>query len=173
MIDERFERDLARILTDRPSIASITSQERVIEAFRDTTAQTMLTYTFILSLFAGVIAFGVVYNSARISLSERDRELASLRVLGFTRGEVAYILLGELAVLVLLSIPLGFVLGSGASAALVRALQTDLYQLPFVLGRSTLGLAGLIVLASAVASALIVKWRLNRLDLVGVLKTRE
>jgi len=76
-------------------------------------------------------------------------------------------------VLVLLSIPLGFVLGSGASAALVRALQTDLYQLPFVLGRSTLGLAGLIVLASAVASALIVKWRLNRLDLVGVLKTRE
>jgi len=173
MIDKNREREITRTLSERPRVAGIVSQERAIEAFRETTAQTMLTYTFILSLFAGVIAFGVVYNSARISLSERDRELASLRVLGFTRGEVAYILLGELAVLVLLSIPLGFVLGSGASAALVRALQTDLYQLPFVLGRSTLGLAGLIVLASAVASALIVKWRLNRLDLVGVLKTRE
>lgn len=173
MIDRRREREITRTLSDRPRVASIVSQERAIEAFRETTAQTMLTYTFILSLFAGVIAFGVVYNSARISLSERDRELASLRVLGFTRGEVAYILLGELAVLTLLSIPLGFVLGSGASAALVNALQTDLYQLPFVLGRSTLALAALVVLAAAATSALLVNRRLNRLDLVGVLKTRE
>ena len=134
---------------------------------------TMLTYTFILSLFAGVIAFGVVYNSARISLSERDRELASLRVLGLTRGEVAYILLGELAVLTLLAIPLGFLLGAGASTAVVKALQTDMYQLPFVLSRHTLALAAVVVLAAAVISALIVNHRLNRLDLIGVLKTRE
>ena len=173
MIDERFERDLARILTDRPRIASITSQERVIEAFRDTTAQTMLTYTFILSVFAGVIAFGVVYNSARISLSERDRELASLRVLGFTRGEVAYILLGELAVLTLASIPAGGLLGSAAGRGVVRLLQTDMYQLPFILDRSTIALAAAIVLAAALVSALIVNYRLGRLDLIGVLKTRE
>ena len=173
MVDKARERALERLLTDRPRVAAIASQERAIEAFRETSAKTMLTYTFILSLFAGVIAFGVVYNSARISLSERDRELASLRVLGLTRGEVAYILLGELAVLTLLAIPLGFLLGAGASAAVVKALQTDMYQLPFVLSRHTLALAAVVVLAAAVISALIVNHRLNRLDLIGVLKTRE
>jgi len=173
MVDKARERALERLLTDRPRVAAIASQERAIEAFRETSAKTMLTYTFILSLFAGVIAFGVVYNSARISLSERDRELASLRVLGLTRGEVAYILLGELAVLTLLAIPLGFLLGAGASAAVVKALQTDMYQLPFVLSRHTLALAAVVVLAAAVVSALIVNHRLNRLDLIGVLKTRE
>ena len=173
MIDKSCERDLTRILTDRPRVAAIASQERVIQAFRDTTAQTMLTYTFILSLFAGVIAFGVVYNSARISLSERDRELASLRVLGFTRGEVAYILLGELAVLTLASIPAGCVLGFAAGRGVVKLLETDMYLLPFILDRSTMALAAVIVLAAALVSALIVNYRLGRLDLVGVLKTRE
>jgi len=173
MVDKARERALERLLTDRPRVAAIASQERAIEAFRETSAKTMLIYTFILSLFAGVIAFGVVYNSARISLSERDRELASLRVLGLTRGEVAYILLGELAVLTLLAIPLGFLLGAGASAAVVKALQTDMYQLPFVLSQHTLALAAVVVLAAAVVSALIVNHRLNRLDLIGVLKTRE
>jgi putative ABC transport system permease protein len=133
----------------------------------------MLVYTFILSLFAGVIAFGVVYNSARISLSERDRELASLRVLGFTHGEVAYILLGELAFLTLLSIPLGFVLGSAAGAGVVRSLQTDMFQLPFVLGGWTLSLAAVIVLGASVVSGLITYRKLNKLDLIAVLKTRE
>lgn len=172
MIDKDREAALTRTLTDRPRVAAIMSRERAIAAFRETTANTMLTYTFILSLFAGVIAFGVVYNSARISLSERDRELASLRVLGLTRGEVAYILLGELAVLTLLAIPLGFLLGAGAGAAMVQALQTDMYQLPFVLGRRTLALAAAVVLAAALVSALIINRRLNRLDLIGVLKTR-
>jgi putative ABC transport system permease protein len=171
--DTRFERKLVQALRDRPRIASISSREQAIRSFRETTAETMLVYTFILSLFAGVIAFGVVYNSARISLSERDRELGSLRVLGFTRGEISYILIGELAVLTLLSIPLGLVLGTAASSAVVRSLQTDMYQLPFVLGRNTLALAAAVVLGAAIVSAGIVRRSLDRLDLVGVLKTRE
>ena len=57
----------------------------------------VLFFTFISTLLGGSIAFGVIYNNMRIALSERNRELASLRVLGFHRGEVAYILLGELA----------------------------------------------------------------------------
>jgi putative ABC transport system permease protein len=173
LIDKSYERKLVRILTDRPRVASIASQERVIESFYESTAKTMLIYTFILSLFAGVIAFGVVYNSARISLSERDRELASLRVLGFTRGEIAYILIGELAFLTLLSIPVGFVLGATASAGVVKSLQTDMYQLPFVLGGNTLSLAAVIVLAASVVSSLIIYRRLHKLDLIAVLKTRE
>ena len=139
----------------------------------DTAAESMLVFTFVLSLFAGVIAFGVVYNSVRISLSERDRELASLRVLGFTRGEVAYILLGEMAVLVFAAIPIGILMGAGVSAFLVDALQTDMYQFPLVLGHRTFALAALVVIVAATISAVLVRRQLNRLDLVAVLKTRE
>jgi putative ABC transport system permease protein len=173
MVDKPYEKMLMNTLAERPRVAGIASQEKVIESFYETSAKTMLVYTFILSLFAGVIAFGVVYNSARISLSERDRELASLRVLGFTRGEIAYILIGELAFLTLLSIPLGFALGAIAGAGIVKSLQTDMYQLPFVLGGGTLSLAAVIVLAASVVSSLIIYRRLNKLDLIAVLKTRE
>jgi putative ABC transport system permease protein len=160
-------------LRERPRVSSIISQDRVIDAFMDTSAEVMLIYTFILSLFAGVIAFGVVYNSARIALSERDRELASLRVLGFTRGEIAYILLGELAVLTLIAIPVGLVLGALASSAVSASLATDLYTIPLVLSRRTFALAAVVVLVSSIISAILIRRKLNRLDLIGVLKTRE
>lgn len=173
LVDAAREDALMDALQERPRVASIVSQERAVEAFNETAAESMLVFTYVLSLFAGVIAFGVIYNSMRITLSERDRELASLRVLGFTRGEIAYILLGELAILTLLSIPLGFVLGALASVGVVEGIQTDMYQIPLVLGRDTFALAAVIVLASAMASALIVRRKLNQLDLVGVLKTRE
>jgi putative ABC transport system permease protein len=173
LIDPRHEDGLNRALRDRPAVASIVAQERAISAYLDTAAETMLVFTGILSLFAGVIAFGVVYNSMRISLSERDRELASMRVLGFRRGEVAYILLGEMAILVLLAIPIGFGLGAALSAWSVSALETDMFSFPVVFGRSTFGMAALVVLAAALLSALMVRRQLNRLDLIGVLKTRE
>jgi putative ABC transport system permease protein len=173
MTDSRQDDVLTRALQRRPRVGAIVSQERAIVAFQESYDRSVLTVTFILSLFAGVIAFGVIYNSARIALSERDRELASLRVLGRTRGEIAYILLGELALLTLIAIPIGLGLGSLAAAGLAKSLETDLYQFPFIMGRRTLGLAAAIVLFSAVLSALIVRFRLARLDLIGVLKTRE
>jgi putative ABC transport system permease protein len=173
MTDSRYVDALTRALQRRPRVGAIVSQERAIAAFQESYDRSVLTVTFILSLFAGVIAFGVIYNSARIALSERDRELASLRVLGRTRGEIAYILLGELALLTLIAIPIGLGLGSIAASGLAKSLETDLYQFPFIMGRRTLGLAAAIVLFSAVISALIVRFRLARLDLIGVLKTRE
>jgi putative ABC transport system permease protein len=174
MLDaEADETAMMNALRERPRIASIISQDRVIQSFMDTSAEVMLIYTFILSLFAGVIAFGVVYNSARISLSERDRELASLRVLGFTRGEIAYILLGELAVLTLLAIPIGLLLGALSSAAVAEAVATDLYTIPQVLSRRTFAMAAVVVLVSAGISAILIRRKLDTLDLIGVLKTRE
>ena len=173
MINEQYEDELITALQDRPQVASIVSQVRTIESFMETSAEILLVFTFILSLFAGVIALGVVYNSVRISLSERERELASMRVLGFKRSEVAYILLGEMAILVMLAIPLGFGIGTFLSKLSIESLQTDMYQFPFVLGSSTFSLAATIILLSAFISALLVRRRLNNLDLVGVLKTRE
>ena len=172
MIDEQYESELIQALQDRPRIAGIVSKESVMAGFMDTAADSLLAMTYILSLFAGVIAWGVVYNSMRIALSERDRELASMRVLGFTRGEISYILLGEMAILVLLAIPLGFGIGYFFASASVDALQTDMYSLPFVIGSGTFSIAATVVLVSSLISALLVRRRLNNLDLIGVLKTR-
>ncbi|MEZ4702944.1 MAG: FtsX-like permease family protein [Rhodothermales bacterium] len=171
--DRDQEDVLTKLLQRRPRVIGIVAQERAVASFMETSAESMLTFTFILSFFAGVIAFGVVYNSARIALSERDRELASLRVLGFTRGEIAYILLGELGVLTLMAIPLGFLIGTVITAGIVQGLQTDLYQIPMVLDNKTFALSATVVLASTAISAVIVRRKLNKLDLVGVLKTRE
>jgi putative ABC transport system permease protein len=120
-----------------------------------------------------IIAFGVVYNSARIHLSERARELASLRVLGFTRTEVSRILLVELAVTVAGAVPLGWLLGLGLAWLTIQGFESELYRAPFVVERSTLAQSTLIVLAAAAISALIVRRRIDTLDLIAVLKTRD
>lgn len=124
-------------------------------------------------LFSGVIAGGVVYNAARVSLSERSRELASLRVLGFTRGEISFILLGELAVVTLLAIPIGLVSGYICAGLLVAAFNTELYRFPLAVSSRTFAYAASAVLVAASLSGLAVRRRLDHLDLVGVLKTRE
>jgi putative ABC transport system permease protein len=124
-------------------------------------------------LFSSVIAFGVVYNAARVSLSERSRELASLRVLGFTRGEISFILLGELGAVTLMAIPVGMVLGYAFAGALVAAFNTELYRFPLVVSARTFAYAASAVLVAATVSGLAVRRRLDHLDLVAVLKTRE
>ena len=144
-----------------------------IASFLDTMAQTILYFTSIATLLAAVIAFGVVYNSARIALAERGRELASLRVLGFTRGEIAYILLGELGLLTLISIPVGFAIGYGLCAYLASQFTTDLYRIPLVVETSTYAFAASVVLVSTLLCAFVVWRKLAQLDLIAVLKTRE
>jgi putative ABC transport system permease protein len=144
-----------------------------VESFEKTIARNFTIITTVNMLFAAVIAFGVVYNTARISLSERSRELATLRVIGFRRAEISYILLGELAALVALAIPVGLLLGYGMSAAILELFQTELYRIPFVIAPRTFARAGFVTLVAAASSAAAVRRRLDRLDLVAVLKTRE
>jgi putative ABC transport system permease protein len=173
LVDSRHEEELNRALRERPRVAGFMSQDRAIASYMDTAAQSMLVFTGILSLFAGVIAFGVVYNSLRIAFSERDRELASMRVLGFRRGEIAYILLGEAGLLVLVALPVGFLVGAGLSAWSIAAFETEMFTFPMVLTRRTFGVAAIVVLIAAVFSALLVRRQINQLDMIGVLKTRE
>ncbi|HOW57328.1 MAG TPA: ABC transporter permease, partial [Smithellaceae bacterium] len=124
-------------------------------------------------IMACSIAIGVVYNNARIALAERSRELGSLRVLGYTRGEISYILLGELAIIALLAIPLGFFIGKALCNYIAVALQSELFRVPMVITDTTYSLAASVVLISATISGLIVRNKLDHLDLVEVLKTRE
>ena len=123
--------------------------------------------------FASVIAVGVIYNGARIALSERGRELASLRVMGFHRREVATLLLGEQAVVTLIAIPLGWLIGYGLAYLMVESLQTDTFRIPYVIAARTYWVAALITIVAAAASAFVVRRRLDSLDLISVLKTRE
>ena len=172
-IDEEHSKHILRALDDMPRVAGTIIRETAIRSFHKTMDETILYFTFVTALLGGIIAFGVVYNSAHISLSERDRELASLRVLGFTRGEVAWILLGELAVVTLLALPLGYLFGHELCRYLSNAFRSDLYRVPLVLEADTVAFACSVVLVSAIVSGLLLWRKLNRLDLIGVLKTRE
>ena len=164
---------LYNAIKSMPMAASIALQSAALRQFRDTIEQNITIMTTVYTVLAVIIAFGVVYNSARIQLSERGRELASLRVLGFTQREVALVLIIELGVAVLLAQPLGWALGSGFSWAVVQGFQSDLFRVPFVIERSAFGWSSLAVLIAAIISALIVISRVYRLDLIRVLKTRE
>ena len=172
-VDENQTARLYRQLKSMPAVSGVAIRESVLKSFREILDRSIVVSTLINILFACVIAFGVVYNSARIALSERANELASLRVLGFTRREVAVILLGEQGVLTVLAIPLGFAMGAAICWLLVIRLSTELYRIPFVLNARTFGFAALVVAIAALASGVLVARRINRLDLVAVLKTRE
>jgi len=164
---------LFRRLKEFPRVATVSSKAAMLQTFRETSARNVLYFTTILTAFAAVIAIGVVYNNARIALQERAWELASLRVLGFTRGEVSTFLLGELAFELVVAIPLGCLLGYGLSWAIVAMSHTDMISIPIVVAPRTYAFAALAVLLAGAASALIVRARLDRLDMVGVLKARE
>lgn len=156
-----------------PSVAGISLQGLAERNFRTLMDQNMGTSIYIYTLFAALIAIGVVYNSVRISFAERQRELASLRVLGFSRAEVSYILLGEIAFLTLLALPVGAALGAGLAFGLAQAMSSDLFRLPFVIGPATFGYAGVVVIVVTAVSGLLVRRQLDRMDLVAVLKSRE
>ncbi len=171
--DSRYKNDIYESIKKMPRVAGTIARKDAIKNFYVTMGKQILVFAFYMSIFAATIAFGVVYNSARIALSERSRELASLRVLGFTRGEISFILLGELALLTLVAIPLGFVIGRILCAYMINSLQTDLFRIPLVLDAGTYALAATVVLVSACISALIVRRKLDNLDLVAVLKIKE
>ncbi|HKS28703.1 MAG TPA: FtsX-like permease family protein [Pyrinomonadaceae bacterium] len=173
MVDERESARLYSLLKRTPSVSGVIIPGSTLQNFNDTISRTIGTSTTVIIVFACVIALGVIYNGARIALSERGRELASLRVLGFTQREVGVMLLGEQAVLTFVSVPLGYCIGLLLILLITRAVDTELIRLPLVVSGKTFALAFLIVVAAAAFSALLVGWRLRRLDLIAVLKTRE
>ncbi|MDJ0732859.1 MAG: FtsX-like permease family protein [Nostocaceae cyanobacterium] len=164
---------LYKTLKRTPAVAGVSVREMAITRFQETIAGSLDIFTTVLVIFSCIIAFGVIYNAARISLSERGRELATLRVIGFTQGEVAFILLGEQAALTLMAIPLGFVIGYGLCALMSMAYNSELYRFPLVVSRTNYAFAFVFVMVAAVISGLIVGRQLMHLDLIAVLKTRE
>lgn len=163
---------LAR-LKDIPNIAAVLFRQAAIDTFYKTMGETIFIFIGFFVVFSMTLAVGVTYNSIRIALSERTRELATLRVLGFSRWEISYILLGEVGILTWVAIPLGAVIGFCLAWYMTTAFETELYRVPLVLRDATYGKAAMIALAATLICAAIVRRRLDRLDLIAVLKTRE
>jgi putative ABC transport system permease protein len=173
LVDQSQEAALASTLKEIPAVAGTGFKRSVLRRFREVLAANLGLSIFINLMFASVIAFGVVYNAARISLSERSRELASLRVLGFTRAEISLILMGELALLTLVSLPVGGGFGYSLSALIVGSIDSEVYRFPLYVSRQAVAWSFLGIIGAALVSALIVRRKLDALDLVAVLKIRE
>ena len=171
--DEARARPFFQAVKNSPAIGSLQLQTRALQKFRETMARNINVMMATYLGLAMTVAFGVIYNSARIQLSESARELASLRVLGFTAGETSRVLLTELGILVALSIPVGWAVGYGLAWAMAKAFDSELFRIPLIVTPMTYARAALVVLGAAAVSAIIVRDRIDRLDLVAVLKTRD
>jgi putative ABC transport system permease protein len=160
-------------LKSTPAVASVALREAMLASIRKTIIENIYISASMIVMFACVIAFGVIYNGARIALSERGRDLASLRVLGFSKGEVGAMLLGEQAVLTIASIPIGFGCGWALCVWIARQFDSEVYRIPLVISARTYAISFIVIALAAAFTAVLVQRRIGRLDLVEVLKTRE
>ena len=172
-IDPVHWNEIHRRLEEIPGVASVMRKDALVQRFREQSGDMMMTMTMIMTIFASVIAIGVVYNNARVVLSMRSRDLASLRVLGFKRSEISAMLLGELSIQVFLAIPIGLVIGTWMAEAIMATADPEQYRMVAVISEKTYAFATLVTLAAGLVSALLVRRKLDKLDLIGVLKTRE
>lgn len=172
-VDKQRLDELYRAVKRTPAVAGVMIRQTAIDNFKKTYEENMNVSSMSIIIFACIIAFGVVYNNARIALSERGNELASLRVLGFTIGEIATVLLGEQVLLTVVAVPLGLVFGGWISAVLPGAFETEFFRIPVVFTVRNFGLAAGVTMLVTVLTGLLLYRRLKMLDLIAVLKTRE
>jgi len=172
-VDQKHQQELYSELKRTPGVSGVGLPKAALESFNETIAKTIGTSTVFMIGFACIIAFGVVYNGARIALAERGRELASLRVLGFTQTEIGKMLLGEQGVLTIAAIPIGFAVGFGTCFLITKVIDAEIVRLPMVLSTQTFFYSAVIVIAASVISGILVALRIRGMDLVAVLKTRE
>ena len=172
-LDATQSQSVYQTLKKMPSVAGVSLKEDARNAFQDQMDTGAGAMRYIMVLIAVVITFGIVYNAARIAYAERARDLASLRVIGFTNGETAFVLLGELAVITLFALPVGSILGYFLSFVIAAGFSTDLYQIPVVFSSDSFGIAIIAVIIAAIASVWIVERDMRRTELVTALKTRE
>lgn len=173
VVDKAHWHAFLTAVKETPRIAGCVIKDSLRDGFRKTTAESIGLLQKIYMMFATIVAFGIIYNSARISLSERSRELATLRVLGFSRGEVGAVLVGELVLLTLAALPLGLLLGSGFASGIISTVNTETVRLPLVLTTANYAFAVLVVAVASAFSALFAARKLADIDLVSALKALD
>jgi putative ABC transport system permease protein len=173
VVDKARWGEFVAAVKETPRIGGCIIKDALRDGFRKTTAESIGLLQKIYSFFATIVAFGIIYNSARISLSERARELATLRVLGFTRGEVGAVLVGELVILTLVALPLGLIIGSVFAAGIITTVNTETVRLPLVLTPANYAFAVLVVAVASALSAVFAARKLAEIDLVSALKVAD
>ncbi|MEM9617896.1 MAG: FtsX-like permease family protein [Pseudomonadota bacterium] len=156
-----------------PMIAGVSLRREAYENFKKMIDEGPGAFRNIMTIFSIIIAAGVVYNGARIAFIERQRDLASLRVLGFTKIETGYVLLGELGALAILALPIGSAIGFFLWSYLATALSTELYQIPVIYREDGLGYAAIIVFVATAIAGAFVQRDVSKLDMATALKTRD
>jgi putative ABC transport system permease protein len=172
-LDHRRWDEFMRELKDTPRAAVVMIKRDQLAAFRETTGKSIGIIRTLYFVLATIVAFGVVYNSARIALSERSRELATLRVVGFSLTEVRRVLVGELAILVMVALPFGLLFGRGLALLIMASFSTETVRLPIVINSSTYSIAVSVVLTASILSFTLVSRMIRKLDMVSVLKARD
>ena len=165
--------DMYASVKQTPAVAGVLDKNAALKNFRTQISDSTYAIRIMNGVFAFIISFGVIYNCALITLAERSRDLATLRIMGFHRYEVSYILLGELAIITLLAIPVGLPIGYGFAWLTTLALDTETHRFPLVVSRYTFAYATCVILATAIASSLYVRRKLDNLDLIAVMKVKE
>ncbi|MDA0833253.1 MAG: FtsX-like permease family protein [Planctomycetota bacterium] len=172
-VDSKYYDELYQTLRNTPAVAGVSIKDAAIQSFQETIAENLSTMRTFNLIFATIIAFGVVYNTARISLSERSRELATLRVIGFTEAEISMLLFTELGILTVVALPMGMVIGYGFCALSVANFDSESFRIPLVIKPMTYGYSAIVVIVAAILSGMVVRRRINELDLIAVLKARD
>jgi putative ABC transport system permease protein len=172
-LDPREERRFYEVLKRTPEAVAVATRRGTLENFRAMSEAIVIFIRQIEVVFSIIIAFGVVYNGARIALAERSRELATLRVLGFTRAEISVVLLGEIALLAAPAVPLGLAAGYALSGVVMNAMASSSMHTPLVVAVGSYAFAVVVFAVAELASALVVRRRLDALNLISVLKARE
>jgi putative ABC transport system permease protein len=173
LLDPNYQKDFYQLIKNTPKVGAVLLKQTALDSFNKQIIEHLMVFITMFTGLAIVLVFGVTYNSTRIALSERGRELATLRVLGFSRSEISYVLLGEVCFLILFGLPLGCVFGYLLVWSMAQSFDTEMFRIPLVINASTYGYAISWVLFAAVLSAALVRRRVDKLDLIRVLKTRE
>ena len=172
-IDPSRSAKITRSLERLPALAAVAHLEEIIGQFRDQSASNLRIFTLVFVLATAAIVVGIVYNNARVTLSTRQRDLGTLRVLGMTNREISTVLLGELAIHVALAVPLGLMFGHAMSTGIAESIDPEMYRLPVRISARSYATAAAVAIAAAALSGALVRHRVHRLDLIGVLKTRS
>jgi putative ABC transport system permease protein len=173
LMDRNARDDLSRAVKEIPMIAGVSFLDNASNSMRKMFNEGSGFFAYMFVVFSSLMAGGVAYSAARVTFAEQERDLATLRVLGFGRREVSYVLLAEIGALLLIALPVGAVLGGLLSRWLMSQFQTDLFTFPFVTESSAYGQSALFVACAVIGAVLAVRRGVDRLDLVGVLKSRE
>jgi putative ABC transport system permease protein len=173
LIDGRSRNELNARVKELPTITGVTFLDNAAASMRKLLNQGSGFFSFMFIIFSSLMAAGVAFSSARVTLAEQERDLATLRVLGFGRGEASYVLLAEIGALLMMALPIGVVLGAILSRWLMSQFQTELFTFPYVTSAAAYGKSVLFVAIAVIAAALVVRRGIDRLDLVGVLKSRD